>query len=56
MIEMEDKVVFKMEDVVWHIQVNGDLLPNVFETKELAEQFAVEEELTDYYIVAFDCQ
>ena len=55
MIEMEDKVV-KIVDVVWHIQINGEVLPNVFETKELAEQFAVEEELTDYYIVAFDCQ
>lgn len=45
-----------MEDLVFYIQESGELREEVFETKVEAEEFAVANELTDYFVVAFDCQ
>ena len=53
MFLMEEKMV---QDLVFYIQENGELREEIFETKAEAEEFAFCHELTDYFVVAFDCQ
>jgi hypothetical protein len=45
-----------VQDLVFYIQEGGELREEIFETKAEAEEFAVANELTDYFVVAFDCQ